>query len=446
MRSINNHTEELIPTDTMSAPTATEAPLLVATDRPARRRGTLLICDDEDGPRESLRIIFKGDYDVLPASSGPEAIELAQSNQVDVAVCDIRMSGMSGIEVLERLKFVDPTIEVVMMTAFETTDTLRQALRLHAADYINKPFDVSTVRTAVASAMQRRLMESEASDSTAKLQELYTELQHQKIQEQITQARGEIYASVIHDINGPLTVISGFVQLLNQRLAGMGEPSVADVEFIKDRLKTIQRQTANCIEISRRYLSFLRQAEGDEVSRVGVNQMLADLNQLVRVHPSLGNHQFAVHPLDRDVGVRINGTDLIQILRNLVINAFQASATSCQVEVAARALTAPLDLTQLRDGPGDRILNVEGLDNTPPLLAVSVSDNGPGIPREILPKIFQPYFTTKSAKQGTGLGLSIIMRLVKQAGGALHVHTVPGRGTTFTVYLPAVDGLVLPRS
>jgi two-component system cell cycle sensor histidine kinase/response regulator CckA len=289
-------------------------------------------------------------------------------------------------------------------------------------------------------------MESEASDSTAKLQELYTELQHQKIQEQITQARGEIYASVIHDINGPLTVISGFVQLLNQRLAGMGEPSAADVEFIKDRLKTIQRQTANCIEISRRYLSFLRQAEGDEVSRVGVNQMLADLNQLVRVHPSLGNHQFAVHPLDRDVGVRINGTDLIQILRNLVINAFQTSATSCQVEVAARALTAPLDLTQLRDGPGDRILNVEGLDNTPPLLAVSVSDNGPGIPREILPKIFQPYFTTKSAKQGTGLGLSIIMRLVKQAGGALHVHTVPGRGTTFTVYLPAVDGLVLPRS
>jgi hypothetical protein len=70
MRSVNNHIVALIPIDTMSAPTATEAPLLVADDRPARRRGTLLICDDEDGPRESLRIIFKGDYDVLPARSG----------------------------------------------------------------------------------------------------------------------------------------------------------------------------------------------------------------------------------------------------------------------------------------------------------------------------------------------------------------------------------------
>src|ERR1043165_7985080 len=78
----------------------------------ARRRGTLLIVDDEEGPRLSLQFIFKDDYDILMASNGQTAIELAQNNRVDVAVLDIRMSGMSGIEVLERLKFVDPSIEV----------------------------------------------------------------------------------------------------------------------------------------------------------------------------------------------------------------------------------------------------------------------------------------------------------------------------------------------
>src|SRR5260370_36039728 len=88
-----------------------------------KRRGTLLVVDDEDGPRQSLRVIFKDDYEVLMASDGPSAIALVQNNKVDVAVLDIRMAGMSGIEVLERLKLVDPTIEVVMMTAFETTDT-----------------------------------------------------------------------------------------------------------------------------------------------------------------------------------------------------------------------------------------------------------------------------------------------------------------------------------
>src|SRR5882672_1819638 len=77
---------------------------------PPRRKGTLLIVDDEDGPRISLQVIFKSEYDVLMASDGPAAIKIAEQHRVDVAVCDIKMQGMSGIEVLERLKFVDPGI------------------------------------------------------------------------------------------------------------------------------------------------------------------------------------------------------------------------------------------------------------------------------------------------------------------------------------------------
>src|SRR5438034_694750 len=121
----------------------------------APRRGTLLIVDDEEGPRQSMRVIFKDEFDLFMASDGPSAIELAQKNKIDVAVLDIRMAGMSGIEVLERLKYVDPNIEVIMMTAFETADTMRQALRLRASDYINKPFDIATMRQAVRKAMQR---------------------------------------------------------------------------------------------------------------------------------------------------------------------------------------------------------------------------------------------------------------------------------------------------
>ena len=84
------------------------------------------------------------------------------------------------------------------------------------------------------------------------------------------------------------------------------------------------------------------------------------------------------------------------------------------------------------------MLNVESFDNTPPLLMISVRDDGPGIPPETLPKIFEAYFSTKGAQQGTGLGLNIVQRLIKEARGALHVHTQVGEGTTFTVYLPAV--------
>src|SRR5512137_1282023 len=163
------------------------------TERP-RRKGTLLIVDDEDGARQSLKVIFKDDYEILMATDGATAIDLAQKSKIDVAVCDIRMAGMSGIEVLERLKYVDPGIEVVMMTAFETTDTMRAASRLRACDYINKPFDVTTMRAAVAGAMQRRTLESEIHNNAEKLQELLAELQSQKIGEQIAQTRGDIYA------------------------------------------------------------------------------------------------------------------------------------------------------------------------------------------------------------------------------------------------------------
>lgn len=404
---------------------------------PVRRKGTLLVVDDEDGPRQSLRVIFKEEYDVLLASDGPSAIALAQHHKIDVAVLDIRMGGMSGIEVLERLKFVDPNIEVVMMTAFETTDTMRQALRLRACDYINKPFDLATIRSAVSSAMQRRTLEGELHNNAQQLQSLLAELQNQKLEEQMAHTRGEIYASIIHDINGPLTVISGFVQLLNQRIGGSSRLEQEDLEFVKDRLKTITRQVTNCIEISRRYLSFLRR-QTDDAPRVGVNQLLSDLEHLVRVHPSRQNHTVNVRLLSYDTAVRINGTDLIQVLLNLTVNAFQCSPHVHLVEIEGSLLTEPLDLARFKDGPQERLLNIENFENIAPLARLSIRDNGPGIPPEILPKIFQPYFTTKGSRQGTGLGLSIVQRLVKEARGALHLRSEPGSGTTFTVFLPAV--------
>jgi len=396
---------------------------------------TLLIVDDEEGPRQSLRVVFKNDYQLLLAGDGPTAIELAQNNKIDVAVLDIRMAGMSGIELLERLKFVDPTMEVVMMTAFETADTIRQALRLRACDYINKPFDISTMRAAVAKAMERRSLGSELLQNDDKLQKLQSELQQHKMEGQIVRARGEIYASVIHDINTPLTVISGLLQFINQSIGEEVMVEGEQLESVRDHLKRITRQVTNCIEISRRYLSFLRQNPGDN-ARVWINQMLADLRELLRVHPSMKNNQLLIHPLAEDVAVSVNGTDLIQILLNLAINALQCTPKQHKVEITGQLLQNPLDLTHFEDGPEDRFINRDGFRNSAPLLALTVQDTGTGIAPDVMPKIFEPYFTTQGKRNGTGLGLCIVLRLIKEANGALHAHTKVGHGTVFNVYLP----------
>ena len=402
-----------------------------------RQRATLLVVDDEPGPRDSLKMVFKDDFELLITDNGAAAIELAKNNKVDVALVDIRMAGMSGVEVLERIKFVDPTIEVIMMTAFETTDTIRQALRLRASEYINKPWDVATLRAAVSAAMQRRTLESEVHNNTEKLEQLMKELQEQQVAGKMAQARGDIYASIIHDINGPLTVISGFLQILNARLHDRATLEGEEVVFLNDKLRTMTRQVTNCIEISRRYLGFLRRQPGDG-PRVGVNQLLADLGHLIRVHPSLQENEFEYRPLAQDIGVKVNGTDVIQLLLNLTVNAFQCAPQSHRVDIEGESLHEPLDLAKFKDSSGSRLLNVENFQNEAPLVRISVRDDGPGIPAEVLPKIFQPYFTTKDARQGTGLGLNIVQRLVKESGGALHVETRQGKGTTFTVYLPAV--------
>jgi signal transduction histidine kinase len=412
--------------------------LLDTTSKPTPQpKRTLLIVDDEEGPRQSLRVIFKDEYNLLMANDGTRAVELAKQNHIDVVITDIRMVGMSGVELLEQLKTVDQGIEVIMLTAYETVDTLRLALRLGACDYLNKPFDISTMRKAVAGAMDRRSLNEEIRNNTQQLQELQKELENQRMTEEITRTRGEIYASIIHDINGPLTVISGFIQLMSQRIGANSTVGGEDLDFVKDRLKTITRQVTNCIEISRRYLSFLRH-NTDENPPVSVNHILADLNELLRVHPTVKDNTFSIQPLAENVSVRINGTDLIQILLNLAVNGFQCSPEKHFVEIKSRFQKEPLDLATFTDGPGERLINRDGFKNTAPLLVLTVKDTGPGIPAEILPKIFDPYFTTKSASQGTGLGLNVVQRLLKEARAAMHVRTATGQGTTFTIYLPAL--------
>ena len=256
----------------------------------------------------------------------------------------------------------------------------------------------------------------------------------------MARAQGEIYASVLHDINSPLTVISGFVEMINRSHAKTPRVEGQQLESLRDDLSNkLNGQVGRCFEISRRYLSFLRKITPDP-SHVGVNQIMSDLKELLIRHPSTRGHQLAIQRCPRTSIAEINGTDLLQILLNLTINALQASDQPHRVEVQPQCLAAPLDLAQLTDSGEQRFVNRESFQNRAPLLAISVQDNGPGISAENVEKMFQSRFTTKSADKGTGLGLSIVKRLVKEAHGAIHLRTKIGSGSTFTICVQARVG------
>jgi signal transduction histidine kinase len=407
----------------------------------AQAKPVLLVVDDEEGPRQSVRIIFKDEYQVLLANSGEQAIELARRHPVAVAVSDILMTGMSGIDVLKQLKEIDPAIEVIMLTAYETIETARQALRNGACDYLNKPFDVQTMRAAVARARQKHEMTRDFHRSNETLRALQHEIQDQRVKEEMMRTKGEIYASVLHDINSPLTVISGFVDMINRSLSDASTVEGEKLETIKGDLNKLTGQVGRCFEISRRYLSFLRDRDqgAPEGARVGLNQVLTDLKELLVRHPSSRGNHLAVHLMPEERVAAINGTDLLQILLNLTINALTCTEQPHRVEVSAQFFLEPFDVEQFTDGPQQRFVNREGFLNRAPLLAISVQDDGPGIPPEMLAKMFETKFTTKSADKGTGLGLSIVKRLVKGGQGAIHLQTAVGKGSTFTVCLPGEE-------
>ena len=409
---------------------STVSPAPNGTVSKAAPRRTLLVVDDEEGPRQSLRVVFKNEYDLLLAADGATALEMARKHRIDAAILDLRMGDMSGIEVLQGLKTVDPHIEVIMLTAYETIDSARQALRLGACDYLNKPFDIPAIRTAVANAMDRRSLSFEIKANAEKLLKLQDELQNQRLEEAMIRSRGEIYASIIHDINGPLTIMSGFLQLINQRIGDETRIEGEDLEGVKDRLRRITKQVTNCIEISRRYLSFLRQNPGETV-QVSVNQCLADLGELMRVHPALKNNEMLIRALGEDLMVQMNGTDLIQSLRNLIVNALQCTTEKHRVEVRGTIVNGPI-----AHATDERFVATEQFKNSGALLALSVEDTGPGIPALNMSKLFAESFTTQEEGKGTGLGLFIVQRLVARAKGAIHVRTKTGQGTVFTIYLP----------
>ena len=394
----------------------------------------LLIVDDEEGPRQSLRIVFKNDYQVLVASDAIEALALAKSQPVSVAVCDIMMLGMSGVDLLKELKQLDPSIEVIMLTAFETIETARQALRHGASDYLNKPFDIPTMRAAVAHAAQKHGAAVEFKRSNQQLQDLQRTIQDQRVREEMARAQGEIYASVLHDINSPLTIISGFVELINRSMQNAARVEGEQLETIKGDLNRLNGQVGRCVEISRRYLSFLH-SHPTEKSQVGANQIMSDLKELLIRHPSAKGHLLSVSGLEQDVIAEINGTDFLQILLNLTINALQSTREPHRVSVTCELHPLPIPVDDYPDGPTQRVINRDDFANRTPILAVTVEDDGPGIAPEVLGRMFEQRFTTKPQDHGTGLGLSIVKRLVREAHGAIVIQSAPGSGARFTVCL-----------
>ena len=390
----------------------------------AAAKPTLLIVDDEPGPRESLRIVFKDRYTCVIATCGRDGIEYARTHPVDAAILDIKMPDLTGVDVLRELKEIDPDIECVMLTGYETIETARAAVRYGAADYLNKPFDVFSVREVLDKCMKRRQEKLAAEESLRTLEQTNDDLGRELAQLNRAVEAGVLSAGVVHEMNNPLAIIAGYTDLLGRDLAALGMADQETTQHVRQRLASIQREIGRCKDIARRFLNFSRSPqEAQEI--VGAQRLLEDAAALIKAHPANHGTVITFSSSEPEPQLRVNPAEILQVLINLGVNALHAMNGTGTLQFSAMPATSI---------PAEWAFRSETFDPQKPLVKIAVSDSGSGIAPENISKIFQPYFTSK--KEGTGLGLAITCELIARYGGAIEVRSTVSHGTTFSVYLP----------
>jgi two-component system, cell cycle sensor histidine kinase and response regulator CckA len=230
-------------------------------------------------------------------------------------------------------------------------------------------------------------------------------------------AISQLAGGVAHDFNNILLVIRGYSSVLRSTLAEAQQ--IADVEEI---MSAADRAAA----LTRQLLAFGRR-QVVEPGAVSVSETLSDLESLLR-HSVRENVELCIEPADDLPSVLADASQVEQVILNLVVNARDAIAEQGGVvNVSAAAVT----VTGAEEGVSPQLAAGR-------YVAISVADTGTGISERVLPHIFEPFFTTKEDGLGTGLGLSTVYGIVVQSGGGIDVRSQVDRGTTFTVYLPAV--------
>ena len=243
------------------------------------------------------------------------------------------------------------------------------------------------------------------------------QLQAQLVAAQGIEALAELAAGVAHDTNNHLTVVSGYVDLLEGSLE-QGEPEAASTH-----LAEVRRAIRRVHGLNQRLMSLGRSSE-NEVGAVDLNDLVTEVGELVR--PML-RRRIAVECelAPAPVVVRGDPQQLERVVVNLVVNARDAMPEGGRLHIAAavREVNGDLELAHLDLPPGPRG-------------SLTVSDTGTGIPADDRERIFEPFFTTKAA--GTGLGLAVAAGLVERNGGRILVESEPGEGTQFEILLPLV--------
>jgi signal transduction histidine kinase len=364
---------------------------LCATSAPPaeRKRATnlprVLVVDDEMGVRESLRAILQPECEVLTATSGDEALAIVGREQIDIMTLDLKMPGMGGIGVLERVKQIDPDMEVLIITGYGSLDTAVQGIRFRAFDYLPKPFDYTHVRRLIQMAAARRVA-----------------------MRRMKNGPEQLLSTLSHELRTPLNVIMGYSNMLAEESTG---------SLSEDQRLALDRIQANSSSLLAYVEAIFYMAELDR----GLMPLTVAPTSIPNVLATIGG-ELGPRALDKGLVWRLDapadlalGTDedkLVRLLRALGDNAVRFTGNG-EVSIVARRTTGAV--------------------------SIDVRDSGPGLDAELIAEV-EDVMTGRNSQRPPrqlGFGLRLVGRLVRTLNASMTITATP-TGTTCCLVVPDV--------
>jgi signal transduction histidine kinase len=360
-------------------------------ERPSR----ILIIDDEEIVIDSCLAVLEGaGYQIVTAPDGTEGLKQAREATPDLVLVDLMMPGISGFEVLEGMRSIDPTIVTIVITGYSTVESAVEAMKRGAFDFLPKPFNPDELRMIVQRGLERRRLVLEA---TALRRE--RELLQQN------------FAAIIsHELRSPLSAVQQNLFVLTAELDDkLDESQRGRFERLKGRLTDLLKMIQSWL----RAVSDPGGKLGEELSPISARSAVAKAIESVQPHATRKDITITDATPESLPPVLGDEAILTEALVNLVGNAVKYTRAGGRVAVGGAVEAGQVVIT--------------------------IVDTGVGIPADDVPFVFDAFYRGHAgadAEAGAGLGLALTRRIIEAHHGTISVDSEVGRGTTFTVRLP----------
>jgi signal transduction histidine kinase len=359
------------------------------------KRSRILIIDDEEIVLDScLAVLESAGHEIVTAPEGTEGLKVAREFGPDLVLVDLMMPGISGFEVLEGLRGIDPTIVPIVITGYSTVESAVEAMKRGAFDFLPKPFTPDELRLIVQRGLERRRLVVE----TITLRREKEMLQQN-------------FAAIIsHELRSPLSAVQQNLFVLTAEL----ESQLTDAQ--RERLERLKGRLADLLKMIQSWLRAVSVPQGGITSElVPTSARSAIAKAIESVQPHATRKDIVITDTTPATLPPVLGDEAIltEALVNLVGNAVKYTHAGGKVAVSAA----------VEDGQ----------------VVIRVADTGIGIAADDLAAVFDAFYRGKvgsDAETGAGLGLALTRRIIEAHHGTISVESEIGKGTTFTVRLP----------